>query len=65
MPIENELRWLKTDNLSQVAKRFAEFCKDDIKQYENNDSFEVDIYQDAVKQVIDKLNTKATDRADQ
>lgn len=58
MPIETKLRWLKTDDLSQIAKRFAEFCKEDIKQYENVENFDIDIYQDAVKLVINKLNKK-------
>ena len=55
MPIDTQLRWLKTDNLSQVSKRFAEFCKHDIKQYENNNEFDAGVYQDAIKLVIDKL----------
>ena len=58
MPIDTQLRWLKTDDLSQVAKRFAEFCKEDLKQYENDDAFDVDIYQDAIKLVLEKLNDK-------
>jgi len=58
MPIENKLRWLKTDDLSQIAKRFAEFCKEDIKQYEGVEDFDVDVYQDAVKLVINKLDKK-------
>lgn len=55
MPIDAQLRWLKTDNLSQVSKRFAEFCKNDIKQYESNDGFDPDIYQDAIKLIIEKF----------
>lgn len=58
MPIENKLRWLKTDDLSQIAKRFAEFCKEYIKQYEGVEDFDVDVYQDAVKLVINKLDKK-------
>jgi len=55
MPINTQLRWLKTDNLSQVSKRFVEFCKRDIEQYADDDNFDPDIYQDAIKLIIKKL----------
>lgn len=55
MPIDTQLRQLKTDNLSQVSKRFVDFCKNDIKQYEGDDAFDGDIYQDAIKLIINKL----------
>ena len=55
MPLDTQLRWLKTDNLSQVSTRFVEFCKNDIKQYEGDDTFDGDIYQDAIRLVIKKL----------
>lgn len=63
MPIDAKLRWLKTDDLPQVAKRFAEFCKEDIKQYEDDDTFDADIYQDAIKLVLEKLNNKGQSKA--
>lgn len=63
MPIDTELRWLKTDNLSQLSKRFTEFCKNDIKQYEGDDAFDVAVYQDAIKLVIEKLEkTRQTEQ---
>ena len=58
MSIDSQLRWLKTDDLPQVAKRFAEFCKEDIKQYKDDESFDADVYQDAIKLVLEKLSNK-------
>ena len=56
MSAELELRWLKTEQLSGTVKRFAEFCKDDIKTQAKQDGFDLAVYQDAVKQVIEKLD---------
>ena len=61
MSINTHLRWLKTENLSPVAKRFAEFCKTDIIQYEDDENFELDIYQDAVKFVVTRLHQDTLD----
>lgn len=55
MSIETQLRWLKPENLSQTSARFAEFCLSDVKQYENDENFDIDIYQEAIKRVIEKL----------
>jgi hypothetical protein len=61
MPIDTHLRWLKTEDLSPVAKRFATFCKDDIEQYKNDKNFELDIYQDAIRFVVKRLHQKTID----
>ena len=56
MSAELELRWLKTDTQKGAAKRFAEFCKEDIKLQSDMDGFDIDKYQDAVKIVLEKLS---------
>lgn len=56
MSAELELRWLKTQNTKGAVKRFAEFCKDDIKEQSKQDDFDLSKYQDAVKLVIRKLD---------
>jgi len=32
MSAELELRWLKTDNERGTAKRFSQFCKQDVRE---------------------------------
>lgn len=56
MSAELELRWLKTDNLTGAAKRFAVFCKEDIHEQSQTDDFEINKYQDAIKLVLEKLD---------
>lgn len=56
MSAELELRWLKTEHLSGTVKRFAEFCKDDVKKQSQQSDFDLPVYQDAIKQVIEKLD---------
>jgi len=56
MSAELELRWLKTERLSGTVKRFAEFCKEDIKKQSPQSGFDLPIYQDAIKQVVEKLD---------
>ncbi len=56
MAAELELRWLKTENTQGAVKRFAEFCKDDIREQSKLDNFDVDKYQEAVKVVLEKLD---------
>jgi len=56
MSAELELRWLKTERLSGTVKRFAEFCKDDVKKQSQQDDFDFSVYQDAIKQVVEKLD---------
>ena len=50
------LRWLKEEGLTtKVAKRFAEFCEEDVEQRSNADTFDAEVYEEAVKLVIDRL----------
>lgn len=56
MSAELELRWLKTDNERGTAKRFSEFCKQDIRQQSESEDFDISMYQDAIKIVLNKLN---------
>jgi hypothetical protein len=53
---ELELRWLKTDRVRGAAKRFAEFCKEDVKSQSEAEDFDIDKYQDAIKIVLEKLD---------
>lgn len=55
MSAELELRWLKTSEQKGAAKRFAEFCKEDVKTQASADDFDIDKYQDAIKIVLEKL----------
>ena len=56
MSAELELRWLKTDRVRGAAKRFAEFCKEDVKTESDSAEFDIDKYQDAIKIVLEKLD---------
>ena len=56
MSAELELRWFKTDQQKGAAKRFAEFCKEDVKGQSEADDFDIDKYQDAIKVVLEKLS---------
>lgn len=56
MSAELELRWLKTDKQKGAAKRFAEFCKEDVKLQSKTEGFDIDKYQDAIKIVLEKLS---------
>ena len=56
MSAELELRWLKAEKTKGAAKRFAEFCKHDIKQQSKLDDFDLEKYQSAVKLVMRKLD---------
>ena len=59
MAASKYLRWLKEDELTtKVARRFAEFCEEDIEQRSNVDTFDAEVYEEAVKLVIDKLEEK-------
>lgn len=55
MSAELELRWLKTDKQKGAAKRFAEFCKEDVKGQSEIEGFEIEKYEDAIKIVLGKL----------
>ena len=59
MAASKYLRWLKEDELTtKVAKRFAKFCEEDIEQRSNADTFDAEVYEKAVKLVIDRLEGK-------
>lgn len=59
MPTSKYLRWLKEDQLTtKVARRFACFCEEDIEQRAKNEAFDADIYEAAVRLVLDKLEEK-------
>jgi len=56
MAAELELRWLKTDKVRGAAKRFAKFCKEDVKEQSEKEDFDINKYEDAVKLVLQKLD---------
>lgn len=60
MVAELELRWLKTEHTQGAVKRFAEFCKDDIREQSKLEDFDVDKYQEGVKVVLEKLDRNAS-----
>lgn len=56
MSDNTDLRWLKPSKLKGAARRFAEFCKTDIKQQAQADKdFDLDTYVAASKLIISKL----------
>lgn len=56
MSAELELRWLKTEDSKGTVRRFAEFCKEDVKEQAELEGFDIDKYQSAVKLVMRKLD---------
>ena len=60
MAAELELRWLKVDSTQGAVKRFAEFCKEDIREQSKLDGFDLDKYQESVKLVLEKLDRTAS-----
>lgn len=56
MSAELEMRWLKTESIRGAARRFAEFCKEDVREQSAAEDFDLDKYQDAIKLVIEKLD---------
>jgi len=60
MAAELELRWLKADSVQGAVKRFAEFCKEDIREQSKLDDFDLDKYQEGVKLVLEKLDRTAS-----
>jgi len=60
MASELELRWLKANDFKGAAKRFAVFCKEDIKVQADSEQFSSDVYQDAIKLVLSKLDRSLT-----
>lgn len=57
MSAELELRWLKTEDVKGAVKRFAEFCKEDVREQAKQEGFDLNMYQNAVKLVMQKLDT--------
>ncbi|MEH6456466.1 MAG: hypothetical protein V7749_09100 [Cocleimonas sp.] len=60
MSAELELRWLKTDKVRGASKRFAEFCKEDVRMQAELDNFDIEKYQDAIKIVLGKLSDSSS-----
>ena len=60
MSAELEMRWLKTESVRGAARRFANFCKEDVREQAKLDGFDIDKYQDAVKLVLEKLDDSIT-----
>lgn len=56
MSAELEMRWLKTENMHGVAKRFAKFCKEDVREQSEKEDFDIEKYQNAVKLILKKLD---------
>lgn len=56
MSAELELRWLKTESVRGAARRFAKFCKEDVREQSTQEDFDIEKYQDAVKLVLEKLD---------
>jgi hypothetical protein len=56
MSAELELRWLKTESVRGAARRFASFCKEDVREQAKLEDFDIEKYQDAVKMVLEKLD---------
>lgn len=55
------LRGIKSHTLhSEVAKRFLAFCRQDVKQRSQEKTFNAEIYEDAVRLVIDRLQQQET-----
>ena len=58
MSANKDLRWFRASDFTGSAKRFAEFCKTDIRHQAKTDSgFDVEIYNEAVKLITNKLQT--------
>lgn len=58
MSANKDLRWLKPSQLKGATRRFAEFCKADIKQQsDENKQFDAQAYTQAVKLIIYKLDS--------
>ena len=59
MSVNTDLRWLKPSELKGAARRFAEFCKTDIKHQSKVDKdFNVESYNSAAKLIISKLKAQ-------
>jgi len=56
MSAKLELRWLNIKKTKGAAKRFAEFCKKDVQYQAQQNDFNLEKYQDAVRLIIRKLD---------
>lgn len=62
MSNSKHLRWLNKENLStKIAQRFVSFCEDDLDKRSQLDGFNVELYTDAMKLVIGKLEKVSKD----
>lgn len=62
MPTSKYLRWLKEDQLTtKVARRFVRFCEEDIEQRAKGEEFDAEIYEAAVRLVLEKLEYQDKD----
>lgn len=58
MSVNKDLRWLRTTELTDSAKRFTEFCKTDIHQQAKTDpEFDIETYSEVAKLIIKQLQT--------
>lgn len=56
------LRWINDDQVTtKITQRFVEFCDEDVEQRANAENFDADIYQDAMKLIIDRFEGKTPD----
>lgn len=56
MSDNTDLRWLRPSKLKGATRRFAEFCKTDIKhQAKVDNDFNLESYDAAVKLIVTKL----------
>ncbi|CAA6805469.1 MAG: Unknown protein [uncultured Thiotrichaceae bacterium] len=59
MASTNNLKWLDEDTLStNVARRFAVFCKEDIQDLEKLGVLEPEVYEAAVRRIIEQFESK-------
>ena len=56
------LRWINDDQITtKIAQRFVAFCEEDVEQRANTESFDADIYQDAMKLIINRFEGNSPD----
>ena len=56
------LRWLNEDELTtKVAQRFVEFCDEEVETRSRTEHFDAEIYEDAVKLIIQNFEGKDGD----
>ena len=61
MSVNKDLRWLRAPGLTGPAKRFAAFCETDVQQQsKTNPKFDSDLYSEAAKLIIKKLQTSTS-----